>query len=524
MPEENKNRVYKYYIIILLAGLVISSVSLIYPFGRDQGIYAYAGKLILEGKIDYKYSYNLRPPAIHYTYALGEMIFGNSMSGMRIFEMIWQLLTSLIIFSIILKLSGSAKAAVFGSIFYLFLYFRLDYWHTLQTESFMNFFIAGSVLMLIGNSKREFILLFISGLFIGITLLFKSTILLLVVLLVLSLVFLKRKDEGSKKSVIYASGIAFIFVLCAAYYFYNDAFNYFWEIQFVQIPMYAKIGYMNETKGFILSNVLRMFTYSVYAPLIFFSVILIILNIRKNEFGFSTAVLVSWFIAAIFSIIIQWKFFFYHFILLLPPLTIIIFSYYKYLLNLFVKINKKTVYAVASFVIIIYALFAGKPYFSKYSDLTDVIFNRNSIQEKYIKLGITQDSVFTINKIYEITDYIKQNTKAKDKIFIWGIEPIIYYLSGRECVSRFIYNTPLYWRGNNLSYQNEFIKSLKETNPELILVAVRDPMDYITGYSATSEEMLNQSPEFKEIIINNYFEENEIAEFKIYRLKNKYYQ
>ena len=145
------------------------------------------------------------------------------------------------------------------------------------------------------------------------------------------------------------------------------------------------------------------------------------------------------------------------------------------------------------------------------------------MQEKYIKLGITQDSVFTIKKIYEITDYIKQNTKVKDKIFVWGIEPLIYYLSGRDCVSRFIYNTPLYWRGNNLSYQNEFIKSLKETNPELILVAMRDPMDYITGFSATSEEMLNQSPEFKEIIFNNYFKESEIAEFKIYRLKNKYY-
>jgi hypothetical protein len=523
LPEESKNRVYKYYILILIAGLIISSVSLIYPFGRDQGIYAYAGKLILEGKIDYKYSYNLRPPAIHYTYALGELIFGNSMSGMRIFEMIWQLLTSLIIFSIILKLSGSGKAGVFGSIFYLFLYFRLDYWHTLQTESFMNFFIAGSVLILISNWKREFIPLLISGLFMGITLLFKSTILLFVVLLILSLVFLKRKDNGFKKSVIYIAGIAFVFVLCIAYYFYNDAFNYLWEIQFVQIPMYAKIGYLNETKEFILSNVFRMFTYSVYAPLIFFSVILIILKIKKKEFGFNAALLASWFIAALFSIIIQWKFFYYHFILLLPPLTIIIFSYCQYLLNLFIKVNKKIVFAFASIVIILYALFAGKSFFSKYSDLADIILKRNTLQEKYIKLGITQDSVYTINKIYEITDYIKQNTKVKDKIFVWGIEPIIYYLSGRDCVSRFIYNTPLYWRGNNLSYQNEFIKSLKETNPELILVAIRDPMDYITGFSATSEEMLNQSPEFKEIIFNNYFKENEIAEFIIYRLKNKYY-
>ena len=523
MPEENKNRVYKNYIIILLAGLVISSVSLIYPFGRDQGIYAYAGKLILDGKIDYKYSYNLRPPAIHYTYALGEMIFGNSMSGMRIFEMIWQLLTSLIIFSIIVKLSNSGKAAVFGSIFYLFLYFRLDYWHTLQTESFMNLFIAGSVLMLISNWKREFIPLFISGLFAGMTLLFKSTILLLVVLLVLSLIFIKRKDNGFKKSIFYFAGIAFVFSLCIAYYFYNDAFNYLWEVQFVQIPMYAKIGYLNETKEFILSNVFRMFTYSVYAPLIFFSVILLILNIRKKEFGFNSTVISSWFIAGLFSIIIQWKFFYYHFILLIPPVTIIIFSYYQYLLNLFTKVNKKTVFAFALIVLILYTLFASRPYFSKYSDLTDVIFKRNSLQEKYIKLGITQDSVFTINKIYEITDYIKQNTNDKDKIFVWGIEPIIYYFSGRDCVSRFIYNTPLYWRGNNLTYQNEFIKSLKETNPELILVAMRDPMDYITGYCATSEEMLNQSPEFKEIIFNNYFKENEIAEFKIYRLKNKYY-
>jgi hypothetical protein len=385
----------------------------------------------------------------------------------------------------------------------------------------MNFFIIGSVLFLFRDSEK-YVQYLLSGLFIGAALLFKSTILLFVILIIISLLYFKKNENGLRKSIMYVSGIAIMFLFCLAYYFLNDALRYFLEVQLVQIPMYAKIGYLNESREFILGNIFRMFTYSVYAPLILFSILLIVFSKRKKEFSFKSAILLSWLAAALLSIIIQWKFFYYHFILLIPPLTIIIFSYYGYFSGLFNKVSKRTSLTAALIAIIFYVIFAGRPYVSKYSDLSDVLSHKNTFQEKYIKLGITQDSVFTIKKINEVTEYIQKNTNENEKIFVWGIEPLIYYLSGRDCVSRFIYNTPLYWRGNNLSYQNEFIKSLKENNPVLILIAVRDPMEYITGYSATSEEMLNQSPEFKDIILNNYVKENEIGEFKIYRLKTKY--
>ena len=55
---------------VLAAALVILRLpSLVQPMGADQGLYAYVGERILEGKLPYRDAWDQKPPAIHYTYA-----------------------------------------------------------------------------------------------------------------------------------------------------------------------------------------------------------------------------------------------------------------------------------------------------------------------------------------------------------------------------------------------------------------------------------------------------------------------
>jgi len=171
-------------------------------------------------------------------------------------------------------------------------------------------------------------------------------------------------------------------------------------------------------------------------------------------------------------------------------------------------------------VLVCYLLISSRPYYSSYSDLISVIDGKKTLTETYISKGTTADSVFTIKKTFQAVDFIENNSAPNDKIYVWGIEPLIYYLSGRDCASRFTYNTPLYWRGDNQKYREEFISEIETNRPAMVLVAKRDPMQYITGYNETSEQMLTNFPEFKSILDSKYKYLAEIAEFAFYKRYN----
>ena len=122
------------------------------------------------------------------------------------------------------------------------------------------------------------------------------------------------------------------------------------------------------------------------------------------------------------------------------------------------------------------------------------------------------------NTLRAIT-FIESNTSIGDKIYVWGFDPLIYYLSGRDCVSRFIYNFPLYWKENNKEFQDEFLGELAKEKPKLILVSQRDPLFFISGYKEDSKSMLKKFDNFKAFIENNYVFKTQLDDFYFYESK-----
>src|SRR5215831_20149643 len=74
----------------LLVGLVILFVVVVrvrlreMPLERDEGEYAYAGQLMLQGVPPYKEAYNMKLPGTYAAYALIMAVFGQSASGIHI--------------------------------------------------------------------------------------------------------------------------------------------------------------------------------------------------------------------------------------------------------------------------------------------------------------------------------------------------------------------------------------------------------------------------------------------------------
>src|SRR5215831_3253470 len=54
------------------------------PLERDEGEYAYGGRLILQGIPPYSIAYNMKFPGTYYAYALIMAVFGRSPSGIHL--------------------------------------------------------------------------------------------------------------------------------------------------------------------------------------------------------------------------------------------------------------------------------------------------------------------------------------------------------------------------------------------------------------------------------------------------------
>ena len=512
-----------YFFVILIFAAVIGSVSVTYPFGRDQGIYAYAGKMLLEGKIDYKYVFDLKPPGVHFSFALGQLVFGKSMLSMRLFDIIWQYATGLVIFLITFKMTSSKFSGLLASFLYIFLYYRLDYWHTLQADGFLNLPFALSIFLLIGeniNSHRT--KYFFSGVLFGITILFKYTLILFLPLAVLVLFFNTGKHpiKSYYKPLLFVSGFIIVNLIVLIIYFFSGALGEFWNIQFVQIPKYAGLGYGTESTGFIIANIIRLFFRSVYAPLILLSVIVSIYYAVKKKLGKDILFIFMWAVSSVTGLIIQWKFFYYHFLVIIPSIAIGSAIFFNFIIKDFKRKYRAAVILFSIIFLAGYFILAFGPYKHNYADMLSYLNSKNSLEQLYIKKGFTSDSAFMVGRTLKAVDFVKNNTNINAGIFVWGFDPLVYYLSGRHCVSRFIYNFPLYWKENNTVFRQEFLNSINREKPKIILVSQHDELYYISGYKEDSKLMLKRFPEFNRFIEVNYDYKTQIDDFYIYTLKD----
>src|SRR3977135_182202 len=74
----------------ILVGLTVLLVLVIrvrlreMPLERDEGEYAYAGQLMLQGVPPYKEAYNMKLPGTYAAYALIMVVFGQTPSGIHV--------------------------------------------------------------------------------------------------------------------------------------------------------------------------------------------------------------------------------------------------------------------------------------------------------------------------------------------------------------------------------------------------------------------------------------------------------
>ena len=508
-------------VILICLALLVGSVSLIYPYGRDQATYSYVGRAVLAGKVPYKDAWDVKPPAIFYLYALADTILGKSQTSVRIFDMIWQAATAAIIALVGLTILGNRNLGFLCGALYILSYYVVNYWNTAQPEGFSTLLLASAVFILLRRKQRSRSFAFFSaGLLIACSSLLKYPLGLMIALPIL----LSFRQEGLKMATALpalAAGFLMPYLVTVLYFFSRSALGDLIYSQFIYGYHHVTSGLQND--GALVSltgsiiDMSKILFASEYAIIFLLSVPAVILVLRKRKRE-ELAVL-FWFCIGLVHVLSQGKLFRYHFLPLLAPMSLMAVICLKCLSR---QLKSRTSRALTLLIVLLSISILRLPfraYRTSFTNLFGMASGKIDQMEYFERLSPRgRKTNFCLPYDIDVADYLRSNTDSTDYVFIWGFEPLIYLESARSCPTRFIYNVPLYCKWAREDFRDELIGSLSTTRPEIIIVTENDSLPAVSGLHIDSRQALGRFPDLKQYLEVNYAPEKKIGHFTLYTL------
>jgi hypothetical protein len=122
-PENNLGqpwrRLFRWHFVVLLAVIVFFGAIrwrlLDMPLERDEGEYAYAGQLILQGIPPYQLAYNMKLPGTYAAYAAILAVFGQTARGIHLGLLLVNTLSIILLYVVTARLFGTLAGTIAGS-------------------------------------------------------------------------------------------------------------------------------------------------------------------------------------------------------------------------------------------------------------------------------------------------------------------------------------------------------------------------------------------------------------------------
>ncbi|MGH7981220.1 MAG: ArnT family glycosyltransferase, partial [Limisphaerales bacterium] len=145
------------------------------PLERDEGEYAYAGQLILQGILPYKLAFNMKFPGVYFMYAFLMAIFGQSTAGIHIGIFVVTSVTAVLIFLIGRELLADSGALIAAIIYICLAALPKAAGLAGHATHFVSLFVcAGVWALLMGRKGKPNPWWFVSGLAFGLAILMKQ--------------------------------------------------------------------------------------------------------------------------------------------------------------------------------------------------------------------------------------------------------------------------------------------------------------------------------------------------------------
>ena len=515
-------------VLLLCISLLVLAPMLLYPPGRDQGMFAYAGHLVLNGAVPFRDFWDTKPPAIYYVYALSEFLFGYSMHAVRWLDLFWQIATAAALFRISRRISKSDCVAVITALLYVCAYASRGWWNTAQPDDFLNLPMAVAVLLLMRSLDQERILWLslVEGILVGIAFYFRYPMgVMLAVSMAVVLVGKGRNAVTLGALTSMAGGFILVVGGYALYLRVSGAWGEFLYTEFTWAREYGRVGAAPSTAAGLLHLGDIFSSHFSFVSLAILALISYAWAVKTGPCGLRVNLIALWALAALANLYVQNKFYIYHFAPLAAPLSIgasfaLAFPFER---NNPPLLKRVAVLALA-LVVAIPLLAVNKRYnlycMEVYGDSVRAIAARllggKELRDYYMNVRFTSDD-FSLPADFVVADYIRNNTGPDEPVFIWGCETLVYYLANRENVSRFIHNFPLRCEWTPDRFGSELLNSLAGDRPRYFLIVRNDPAWWATGTHEDSMKSMQRYPGIERFLSENYLFDRSIEDFLIFR-------
>ena len=423
-------------VVMALAALVRWRLADI-PLERDEGEYAYAGQLILQGIPPYQQAYNMKFPGTYYAYALSMALFGETPRGIRLGLILVNAGTTLVLFALARRLLGGFGGAVTAVSFSLL---SLDRWNlgvfAHATQFVLLPALAGLCLLVLAPESRRRRWLLASGALLGVAVLMKQHAMTFLplgaILLVWEGVQRRRGNWRAPLSdlAVLAVGAAVPAALLCAVLLGQGVLGKFWFWTYHYARQYvAEVS----AKAFLpnLETGLARVTRATWLLWLAGGVGLIALWLGR--WPARVRVWLPGLLVASFIAMCPGSYFRDHyFILLLPALALFVavaFIGAARLLALALPVPIARLASAALFVVLSGIVTAGQ------SDFLFAMTPRTILRTCY--------GVCPFTESVEVARYIREHTTRADRIAVLGSEPEIYFYARRLSATGYIYTYPL---------------------------------------------------------------------------------
>jgi 4-amino-4-deoxy-L-arabinose transferase-like glycosyltransferase len=420
------------FLAVIVLGLVVAiRIRLLgIPLERDEGEYAYAGQLMLQGIPPYKLAYNMKFPGTYAAYALIMAMFGQTIAGIHLGLLLVNATTILLIFllgrRLINSITGIAAAMTYAVLSVSPTVLGLA---AHATHFVMLPVLGGTLLLLNESNDRNFEQLFVSGLLFGTGLLMKQPAAFFILFGALYLLSndLRRK-RGWKRIVlrnltfdlgaIVPFGIACLFLWRAGVF---DKF-WFWTINYARqygslIPLGAAPKMFAETFVPVIESAWLLWMLTGLG---------LVAGLWNERTRAGTVFLLGLFVFSFLALSAGFYFREHYFIFILPVVSLFAGVAISTLCNLADKRGSLVRFAL----FLLFCVAVSQPMLAA----RKFYFEVSPVEASRISYGGNP-----FPESVRVAEYLGDHTEPSDTIAVLGSEPQIYFYSKRHSATGYIY-------------------------------------------------------------------------------------
>jgi hypothetical protein len=450
-------------LVILLFGFIRFRLRNL-PLERDEGEYAYAGQLILQGVPPYQLAYNMKLPGTYVAYALILTLFGQTSAGVHLGLILVSAATTFLMYLLVLRQFGQTAGIVAASSYALLstspsvLGLAGHATHFVLLPA-----VAGLLLLLKALESKRIPLFFCSGLLLGLPLLMKQPGIMFAAFAGLYILYrecLHRSPEWPRLRV--RTGAFFVgaiipFGLTCLLLAAVGVFDRFWFWTFTYAREYGSVLSISDGISIFRENLPAVVRPSI---LIWGLAGVGLTALFWDRYVRPHAPFVIGLLLFSSAAVCPGFYFREHyFILLLPAVAILAGVAVSSGMRMLAAGRSRIVAAVPVGVFVIvfgFTLFQQRAIFFETDPLIACreIYGGNPFPEAV-----------------KIADYVKAHTSPEETIAVLGSEPEIYFYSARRSATGYVYTYGLMEKQPYAGkMQTEMISEIESAHPEYMVV------------------------------------------------------